>query len=80
MQGHMQVSGTCHNQLRFNLLLCSGIVWSGEGSINGLKLDCKEKLSKEFLVCPNSPVEYVNTSQDQDLMVFVVFPIVSNGK
>ena len=50
-------------------------MWSGEGSANGLKLDCQEKLSKEFLVCPHSRVEYENTSQDKDLLIFTVFPI-----
>lgn len=58
---------------------CLGIVWSGEGLVNGLQLDCKEKEKKEFLVCPNSPVVYENTSQDRDLLVFTVFPFQDSG-
>ena len=54
-----------------------GIVWSGEGCLNGLKLDCEDELHKEFLVCPNSCIEIVNTSASSELLVFTVFPFKS---
>ena len=56
----------------------AGIIWSGEGSINGLPLQVDVKVRKEFLVTPNSTGKFINTSSDLDLMIFTVFPMNDN--
>jgi hypothetical protein len=53
----------------------AGIIWSGEGTINGMQISVDSVERKEFLVTPNSPVEFTNTSDDKDLFVFTVFPM-----
>ena len=52
-----------------------GIVWSGSGSVNGLKIDCNNEQHREFLVTPNSAMELKNDSEFTDLIVFTVFPM-----
>lgn len=54
----------------------AGIVWSGKGNVNGLGVDCQDQQRKEFLVTPNRLVEFENTSEKQDLIVFTVFPLL----
>lgn len=53
----------------------AGIVWSGEGSLNGQQLDCRSRDCKEFLVTPGHSVQLCNSSTTIDLMVFAVFPL-----
>ena len=53
----------------------AGIIWTGDGIINGLPLQVGDKDQKEFLVTPNASVEFTNTSSQYDMMVFTVFPM-----
>lgn len=55
----------------------AGIVWSGEGTINGLPFSHSEEEHREFLVTPGHVVKLQNTSPNLDLYVFTVFPINS---
>ena len=53
----------------------AGFVWSGDGRLNGLPLECLDDNKREFLVAPNHPASFVNTSQNHDLMIFTIFPM-----
>ena len=53
----------------------AGFVWSGEGSVNGLPLQCSDNNKREFLVTPNHPASFINTSWKHDLMIFTIFPM-----
>lgn len=53
----------------------AGIVWTGEGTINGLNVGVDKKERREFLITPNSNIEIINTSTQLDLMIFTVFPM-----
>ena len=55
----------------------AGIIWSGAGKINKMQFDMEDKERREFLVTPHSVVEFINTSEHLDLMVFTVFPLNS---
>ena len=58
------------------LLGSAGIVWSGEGKMNGLSVNCRENHSKEFLVTPHHHLELENTSDTHDLIIVTVFPLL----
>jgi len=51
-----------------------GIVWSGQGTLNGNPVSADTPLSREFLVVPHTPIILSNTGQGV-LHVFVVFPM-----
>lgn len=53
----------------------AGIVWSGEGTLNGLPLSAVDaKTPKEFLVVPGHDASFVNTG-DTTLRIYTVFPM-----
>jgi len=52
----------------------AGIVWSGDGSLNGQQISALDSGGKEFLVTPNRELR-IRNSGDARLLVFVVFPI-----
>ena len=56
-------------------ILHPGLVWSGSGLVNGLKIHCREQQEREFLVTPHTPLEIKNSSAVDDLIVFTVFPL-----
>ena len=67
-----------HNPLLLYSVLfhcTAGIVWSGEGSLNGQQLDCRSRDCKEFLLAPGHPMQLCNSSTTTELMVFAVFPL-----
>ena len=53
----------------------AGIIWSGNGTINGLAIDVANRKRREFLVTPNTAAEFVNTNLELDMMIFTVFPM-----
>lgn len=53
----------------------AGFVWSGEGDVNCLPLQCSDNNKREFLVTPHHPASFTNTSSKHDLMIFTVFPM-----
>jgi len=53
----------------------AGIVWSGVGKVNSLKLDCTDEGCREFLVTPHHPMLLENASLSSDLIIFTVFPL-----
>ena len=53
----------------------AGIVWSGCGCVNGLKINCHDNRQREFLVTPNTVLEIANSSDSDELIVFTVFPL-----
>ena len=61
--------------IAYTSLIFAGIVWSGKGKLNGLDVNCREKLHREFLVTPHHLLELENTSDTHDLIVFTVFPL-----
>ncbi len=52
----------------------AGIVWSGQGTINGNPISAENKNTKEFLVTPKNSLSIVNTG-DIPLIIYTVFPI-----
>jgi len=50
----------------------SGIVWSGNGTINSNPISCSNLLEQEFLVIPNTHTKFEATT---DLFIYVVFPL-----
>ena len=53
----------------------AGIIWSGDGQVNDLSFNMDDNNKREFLVTPNSSVQFTNTSNELDLMIFTVFPM-----
>ncbi len=56
------------------IYIYTGIVWSGEGTVNSLLLDCSHDQHREFLVTPHHQAIFTNTSQQHTLLIFTVFP------
>ena len=52
----------------------AGIVWSGSGLLNGMEINHNSNERREFLVTPNSKVEFKNNGSLQ-LIIFVIFPM-----
>lgn len=52
----------------------AGIVWSGEGLVNGSQVGCEKQECREFLVTPGHTLRLENTSESSDLIIFTVFP------
>jgi len=52
----------------------AGIVWSGSGLLNGMDINCNNNKRREFLVTPNSEVQFENNGSLQ-LIIFVIFPM-----
>eukprot|EP01114_Cavostelium_apophysatum_P024899 TRINITY_DN9947_c0_g1_i2.p1 TRINITY_DN9947_c0_g1~~TRINITY_DN9947_c0_g1_i2.p1 ORF type:complete len:403 (+),score=104.80 TRINITY_DN9947_c0_g1_i2:19-1227(+) len=50
-----------------------GVVWSGEGLLNGNPVSATDDNCKEFLVVPNTPLEIKATAKP--LFLYVVFPL-----
>ena len=58
----------------FPLPFSTGIVWSGEGLVNGSQVGCEKQECREFLVTPGHTLRLENTSESSDLIIFTVFP------
>lgn len=52
----------------------AGIVWSGSGLLNGMDINCNNNEKREFLVTPNSEIQFENHGSLQ-LIIFVIFPM-----
>lgn len=53
----------------------AGIIWSGNGTINGSAVDVTDRKRREFLVTPNTTAEFINSSAELSMMIFTVFPM-----
>jgi len=54
----------------------AGIVWSGQGTLNGNIISVANNNRKEFLVTPNTTVTIKNTGETP-LLIYTVFPILN---